>query len=119
MSRSRILTASLVVVVLVAVAAAAHFLVIGPRGTRYVLPECGELPSIADVEEAIRDHETSLETIRDIDPAIEITATRPCTDDPDRGAVLITVPDERAADRVSEEMGTMPALGVPSTIEVK
>lgn len=119
MTRRHVFVTSIVVVGLVAVAAAVYFLLIGPRGIRYALPDCNELPSVAEVEDAIRDHDASLETIRDIDPAIEITATRPCADDPDRGAVLITVPDRRAADRVSEAMGTMPALGVPSTIEVK
>lgn len=118
MTRKRVLSVSLAAVALVAVAAAVYFLLVGARGGRYALPECGQLPSVTQVEDAIRNHATELDRIRTIDPAIMITPTRPCRDAPDRGAILITVPDQHTADQVSQAMATMPALGVPSTIKV-
>ncbi|WP_448070750.1 hypothetical protein [Georgenia yuyongxinii] len=111
------MSASLIVVVVVVVAAAAYFLLIGSRGTQYALPACNEFPPAAETKAVIQDRAEDLEVIRQIDPAIGISVTQPCPDDPDRGALLITVPDSGTADQVSEAMKSLPGLGVPSTIE--
>lgn len=118
MTRRRVQVASLIVAALV-IAAAAYFLLISPRGTQYVLPDCDQLPSAAKVEEAIGDHKEELDTIRQIDSTIEISITRPCPEDPDRAAILITVPNIGAADQVSEAMKSLLGLGVPATVDVQ
>lgn len=78
-------------------------------------PPCEELPTRAEVEDALITHDDLVREIQAVGAKVQIDVGTPCSDEPDRALVRITYTEGADRDRIDNVMSKS-GFGVPAQV---
>ncbi|WP_091293478.1 hypothetical protein [Amycolatopsis xylanica] len=90
----------------------------GLQGHQYAIPACDQLPSRAQVTQAIADHARLYDQLVQAGSGVEVVAGRPCPD-PDKSVVAVRVISSGEESAANDILGKATGFGVPATIETR
>ncbi|GEN31519.1 hypothetical protein HNQ35_001930 [Cerasibacillus quisquiliarum] len=82
-------------------------------GEKDAHPPCEQLPKKEKAIEALNSHQTLVEEIKALGDGIEVEVGTPCSDDKDRGLVMIIYDSKSERDAISTLLGNREGFGVP------
>jgi hypothetical protein len=98
---------------LLAVGAAASGALPLPHRQEVARPSCAKLPSAGTVDRALSAHPALVRRIEGTGSDVHVSLARPCTGQPDRGIVRVTVGDSGDRARLDRLLGQEAGFGVP------
>jgi hypothetical protein len=85
-------------------------------GENVAHPPCEQLPSRADVAQAIAEHNSLADRLTAVGDGVEVIVGNPCPD-PDQALVMVRVATAKDEASVREVLGNSDGFGVPSVVE--
>lgn len=117
MTRKRVvIVVAAVVVLAIPVALSLGFLNNLLGGDDMAHPPCEELPTRAEVEQAIEDHDEIVDRLTAVGDGVTVVVGQPC-DDPDQALVAVRVSTDEENDGVREVLRESAGFGPPAIVE--
>ncbi|MBU5268237.1 hypothetical protein [Virgibacillus proomii] len=76
-------------------------------------PPCDQLPTVAEVTEALASHQGLAEEIKALDDNITVEVGKPCPDDQNRGLVMVSYGSKSERDAIADLLSRRDGFGVP------
>jgi hypothetical protein len=80
-------------------------------------PPCEQLPTTAEVRQAIAIHPGLVRSFTDVGPDVSVTVRHPCEDLPDRALVSVDYTSDQQQTRIDRIFTTHDGFGVPATTQ--
>lgn len=76
-------------------------------------PPCDQLPTVAEVNTALASHQGLAEEIKSLSDDITVEVGKPCSDDQDRGLVMVSYGSKSERDAIADLLSRRDGFGVP------
>ena len=76
-------------------------------------PPCDQLPTVAEVTEALASRQGLAEEIKALDDNITVEVGKPCPDDQNRGLVMVSYGSKSERDAIADLLSRRDGFGVP------
>jgi len=76
-------------------------------------PPCDQLPTVAEVNAALTSHQDLAEEIKALSNDITVEVGKPCSDDQDRGLVMVSYGSKSERDAIADLLSRRDGFGVP------
>ncbi|WP_163117124.1 hypothetical protein [Bacillus subtilis] len=82
-------------------------------GSRDTHPPCDQLPNVTEANEALAKNQDLVEEIKALGDGITVKVGKPCSDDQNRGLVLVSYDSKSEHDAISDLLSQRDGFGVP------